>query len=442
MGTLHFCLLFLLFLTIIVTLISEVWSHDDEIYSANIDSKYIMSMSPNYTERNYEIFQTLKKNISIEVFKSAISSDENDGKEQELFFSTEMMDFSGTAYICDLNSPDTREDEESEEPLVDAFEFLAGVCTTITEGWWSYTWCHRQQVMQFHKDPSTGKVDPNWVLGVYEYTESPVINEGKEWDIEEDEKSQVDPTKVVDYFTNGQWCDETQAPRSLNTVYKCCSFPTKKKLRPEQKLVFSIKENSICNYTATVCSPAFCMTKGAGENSAMDLLGELQNSCIHRHEGWWSYEFCFQKSIRQYHLETVTHRTKSSGEEKQVTQMQAEYILGRLTSAQRKKITDDDSIILMPEGSTVPGIFQLEFEGGTLCGLTSQKRSTTVQLKCGPEEKILSIVEDHTCHYVMVVSTTVLCRHFLLGESQKPSTTVFCKKDENHAQIVADEKIK
>eukprot|EP00966_Prymnesium_polylepis_P151573 3502271-Prymnesium_polylepis.1 len=39
-------------------------------------------------------------------------------------------------------------------------------------------------------------------------------------------------------------------------------------------------------------------------------LQPLMGNCFYRLEGWWTYEFCFPKSIRQFHQEKV----KSSGQ--------------------------------------------------------------------------------------------------------------------------------
>jgi hypothetical protein len=33
----------------------------------------------------------------------------------------------------------------------------------------------------------------------------------------------------------------------------------------------------------------------------MKLLEPMQAMCITRHEGYWSYEFCHKKALRQFH---------------------------------------------------------------------------------------------------------------------------------------------
>ena len=34
-----------------------------------------------------------------------------------------------------------------------------------------------------------------------------------------------------------------------------------------------------------------------------ELLEILKDQCFYRHEGWWSYEFCYYGKIRQVHVE-------------------------------------------------------------------------------------------------------------------------------------------
>ena len=34
-----------------------------------------------------------------------------------------------------------------------------------------------------------------------------------------------------------------------------------------------------------------------------DYLFGLMGTCFYRVEGWWTYEFCFQKHLKQFHQE-------------------------------------------------------------------------------------------------------------------------------------------
>ena len=111
----------------------------------------------------------------------------------------------------------------------------------------------------------------------------------------------------------------------------------------------AIRETSVCNYTLTVCTPLLCdatadpaaaaaaaaaggvapLTGAAGKSVAfvnpiqgqrasrsshpyplytrtakspvLRLLEPLSQFCLTRHEGYWSYEFCYKRGVRQFH---------------------------------------------------------------------------------------------------------------------------------------------
>ena len=43
---------------------------------------------------------------------------------------------------------------------------LDGTCLTLARGWWSFEWCHKQRIRQFHVNPDH-TVGPDWSLGEY-----------------------------------------------------------------------------------------------------------------------------------------------------------------------------------------------------------------------------------------------------------------------------------
>jgi hypothetical protein len=56
-----------------------------------------------------------------------------------------------------------------------------------------------------------------------------------------------------------------------------------------------------------------------------------------------------------------------------------------------------------------PRVLTLTFSNGTPCDIETLNRSIDVRLTCGDSDQILSITEDHTCHYVMSVQSKQLC---------------------------------
>ena len=57
--------------------------------------------------------------------------------------------------------------------------------------------------------------------------------------------------------------------------------------------------------------------------SVASFLESLKGSCFYRLEGWWTYEYCFMKSVRQFHQE----KTKKNGKE-ELTSVTQDYSLG------------------------------------------------------------------------------------------------------------------
>lgn len=48
-------------------------------------------------------------------------------------------------------------------------------------------------------------------------------------------------------------------------------------------------------------TPTQTNTKRAANSAVLRLLEPLRDFCLTRHEGYWSYEFCYKRGIRQYH---------------------------------------------------------------------------------------------------------------------------------------------
>ncbi|KAI8882396.1 hypothetical protein K501DRAFT_334047 [Backusella circina FSU 941] len=107
---------------------------------------------------------------------------------------------------------------------------------------------------------------------------------------------------------------------------------------------------------------------------------------------YWSYEFCYNKHVRQFHVEN------SNGELKETIS----YHLGLYDSNQPIHLDDRKLSQLWPEG--------------TLCDVTGQPRSVEIVYECGKdtlnqEDRLLSFKEVHTCQYEITIATPRLCVH-------------------------------
>ncbi|KAJ5780848.1 hypothetical protein N7457_006008 [Penicillium paradoxum] len=142
----------------------------------------------------------------------------------------------------------------------------------------------------------------------------------------------------------------------------------------------------------------------------LELLREMEGKCMYYFSGWWSYSFCYQKQIKQFHAlpagrgiphyppieDTDTHS----------------FILGRFIEdkgEEAKQSTKTDVAELHTKGGSRYLVQHLG--GGTKCDLTGRERKVEVQFHCHPQstDHIGWIKELTTCSYLMVIYTPRLC---------------------------------
>jgi protein OS-9 len=147
-----------------------------------------------------------------------------------------------------------------------------------------------------------------------------------------------------------------------------------------------------------------------------DVLKPLTNRCFYRIEGWWTYELCHMKKIRQYHQE-----------DKKVTN---EYNLGVFHAEETESIAEsrrNDESATPPGGA--PPYHAHVFTEGTPCDLTDLKRQTEVRLTCAPNgvNVIVGIEEPSTCRYVFTFQTPELCKRSEFRAPTKETSHIRCK---------------
>jgi hypothetical protein len=86
---------------------------------------------------------------------------------------------------------------------------LSGLCSTLHLDYWTYEWCHRATVSQYHVSVGqrTSKKDPNWSLG--KFVGASVEREGGS-----PSNLSAPISRLTERFEGGQRCDETNGHRS------------------------------------------------------------------------------------------------------------------------------------------------------------------------------------------------------------------------------------
>ncbi|KAL3836882.1 hypothetical protein ACJMK2_022289 [Sinanodonta woodiana] len=137
--------------------------------------------------------------------------------------------------------------------------------------------------------------------------------------------------------------------------------------------------------------------KEALEIGVPDLLKSMESApCLIKTKDWWSYEFCYGKHIRQYHIEDgrITSEIIFLGHYESEFDWNSE----RKEELEKKRLHRYHT---------------QQYVNGTKCDLTSASRRTEVRFLCeeGSGDYIHRIDEPETCKYVLTVHTTKICHH-------------------------------
>lgn len=148
-----------------------------------------------------------------------------------------------------------------------------------------------------------------------------------------------------------------------------------------------------------------------------ELLEVLKDRCFIRQEGWWSYEFCYHKKMRQIHLE-----------DEKVAQ---EFVLGEYdaeaTAAYNENLSDVSTLKDPRSKDASQRYHAHQYTNGTICDLTGQPRETEVRFVCSePRAMISSISELSTCRYAVTIQCPTLCKHLLFQEERPVWHTINC----------------
>ncbi|KAF5459268.1 hypothetical protein F2P56_023229 [Juglans regia] len=148
-----------------------------------------------------------------------------------------------------------------------------------------------------------------------------------------------------------------------------------------------------------------------------ELLEILKDRCFIRQEGWWSYEFCYQKKLRQVH-----------SEDEKVVQ---EFILGEYnaeaTAAFNQNISEISTLKDPRSKDASQRYHAHQYTNGTMCDLTNQPRETEVRFVCSESRAMISsLTELSTCKYALTVQCPTLCKHPLFQEERPVWHTINC----------------
>ncbi|KAI0720971.1 glucosidase II beta subunit-like protein-domain-containing protein [Cerioporus squamosus] len=146
------------------------------------------------------------------------------------------------------------------------------------------------------------------------------------------------------------------------------------------------------------------------------LLQPLAGTCLYHRQGWFTYSYCHNSHVRQFH-ELHHQHIPITGEYKPEEDPEWEaYTLGRapptleagaeLTTAEAAAAAN----LELARGAGSRYLVQ-RWGDGTYCDKTGRKREVEIQFHCSMTmtDTILFVKETQTCHYVLHIATPRLC---------------------------------
>jgi protein OS-9 len=173
-----------------------------------------------------------------------------------------------------------------------------------------------------------------------------------------------------------------------------------------------------------------------------ELLQDLEGGCLYFVSGWWSYSFCYNNEITQFHQlppqpgkpllpPQRDPATKQFVLGKAKGQESTEDEWGNQIDVHRGKGKHDEpsKTELQVKGDT--RYLVQKMEGGTTCDLTGKPRRVEVQYHCNPHvtDRIGYIKEVTTCSYLMVVYTPRLCSDVaFMPPKESKANSILCRE--------------
>lgn len=141
------------------------------------------------------------------------------------------------------------------------------------------------------------------------------------------------------------------------------------------------------------------------KSTALKLLGSeltsaTSNECIYYSTGYWTYEVCFDRGVRQFHPKGIV--MAGGGVPEPVDPSQT-YTLGRFAPSTQLMVRSNGEVAYVSQ----------TLYGGTVCDLTGEERAIEIKYYCKPEiedEMISNIKETRTCNYELTIYTPKLCQ--------------------------------
>ncbi|KAG0095363.1 Protein OS-9 [Podila epicladia] len=160
----------------------------------------------------------------------------------------------------------------------------------------------------------------------------------------------------------------------------------------------------------------------------LDLLQPLTKGCLLKTIDYWTYEYCHEKHIRQYHA------VKGVDGHYQIDPNEKLYVLGTYeappgiqesagneASAQKSLSRKSGTMTDLVASQDKQYLVQ-RWENGDHCEIIGKPRKIEIQYQCAPVffEQIHSVNEHSSCSYVIVIDSPSLCKDTAFQQAEAP----------------------
>ncbi|KAG0038590.1 Protein OS-9 [Podila clonocystis] len=160
----------------------------------------------------------------------------------------------------------------------------------------------------------------------------------------------------------------------------------------------------------------------------LELLQPLTKDCITRKIDYWTYEYCHEKHVRQYHaVKGVDGRLQEDPNEQLHILGTFEAPTGIQGSTGNEASTQKS---LSRQSGTMTNLVAAQdkkylvqrWENGDHCPLIGKPRKIEIQYQCAPVfmDQIHSANEHSTCSYVIVIDSPRLCKDAAFQRAEAP----------------------
>lgn len=148
-------------------------------------------------------------------------------------------------------------------------------------------------------------------------------------------------------------------------------------------------------------------TSSVSFDPVLALAPLKQTQCLYRIDSWWTYEFCFGASVKQFHQDHGS------------MQRTQEYVLGLFDKSVSTLTVEQDT-----------NLATQRYVGGTKCDLTGEPRLVDVRFVCNERSDgttfLGELQEPSTCKYLLTIVTPLACPKGGSSNAAKKTPTIYC----------------